>query len=592
MELRVDICSFFNKNNVTGALVEIKNSDLLNGDLIHENDEEKKSLSIDGLSASWFLFSFSRKDKKSEAKETFKTILPDGSLQIVNVEVKSHYKGKNGKCVLPGAFQQDILLSMGDLLVNKNMNELPEIKDIKRRKGQFLPVLTKEIPSDYKTLYFRNKDIAENIGMTSKNTRITDALRHLKSTSIRITGTIYKDGNVQKIEHDSYYLTSISVGKHLRGGMSVSDYNRATFDDLLIKQILGGYISKVDKQKLLSLKSGVPRKLYTLLATKKMSSNEASKRVAVTESELLSALQLTKDTVKKLFKKYVNQLIEAKILMSFQTEEQIDGRIYIFEFTNDEILLQGKDDYQVEEFFEALKYMSKADIKIRDAINSDSFDVTPDDLKQMISDFKMYSTEKVKKSRMEININKLVLWCDQLLWNIICGQKDMTVKGILTNAAQFKKAPSIRASRKFIPILIRYRNITNRQIAEEDERERKKSAKNIKNKIVSETDIIFNNFSDHKLKTADMLYTKFMQNIKLGVYPKPVYIKGLISHSIKEGLDLDDLEAIHESYVKSLEKEEVKKPEIIEMKKTHLEETTEVEQSREDFQNELFGLNN
>lgn len=379
----------------------------LNNIILNNDESENKKntgLSVDGLTASWFLFSFSRRNKKNLTKETFKTILPDGSLQVVNIEVESSYKGKDGKSSLPGAFAQDVLLSMVDSLVNKIQNELPEFHDIKKRKGQFLPEITQKIPQDYTTLYFKNKDIAENMGMTIKNARITNAIEHLHRTSIKITGTIFKDGNVQKIKHQTYYLQSITAGLRLRGGMAKQHLNRVTFDDMLIKQLLGGYIAKVNKEKLLSLKSGAPRKLYTLLATKKMSSSKDRQTVSVTETELEAALQITKKSVRKYLKKYVDELIKNKILKAFQAGELNGSVIYIFEFTNEELLLQGSDDHRVKEYFSALNELSKTDLKLKKAIESDAFDVDEVDIEELIKDFKCYSDVNIKRNKQTIMI--------------------------------------------------------------------------------------------------------------------------------------------------------------------------------------------
>jgi len=530
------------------------------------NSQEKKNngLSIDGLTASWFLFSFSRKNKKSETRETFKTLLPDGSLQVVNVEVSSHHKDKNGNTTLPGAFAQDVFLSMVDSLVNKIQNELPEFNNIKRRKGQFLPEVTTKIPSDYTSLSFRNKDIAENIGMTIKNARITDAIKHLKNTSIKITGTIFKDGNVQKLEHDSYYLTSVTAGKKLRGGMSVADYNRATFDEILIKQVLGGYIAKVDKDKLTSLKSGAPRKLYTLLATKKMSSFDGIQTVSVTESEIASSLQITRQSIKKYLKKYVEQLIDAKILTSYQISETSEDRVFIFEFTNEELVLQGVDDNQVNEYFDSLENLSKTDFRIKQAMESSQFNVTREDLEQLISDFKVYSKVKVKKSKTELRINKVVLWCDKLLWNIICGQKDMTVKGVLTHCLKKKTEPSIRSEKKYIPTLIKYKQYRNSRIVEKEFREKKINEKLIIEKIESESKLFYFGLKDEKKNLVDKLYAELKASLPIPVLPLDIYLNGLLNHSIEQNIDIEQIERLHDSYANTFPGNR-KKPETIEI---------------------------
>jgi len=515
--------------------------------------KENHTLTVDGISASWFLFNFSRNNKKTQINESFKTLLPDGSLQVVNINVESFYKNKKGKVTLPGAFAQDILLAMIDGLVSKVRNDLPELNSVKNKRGQFLPVLNTDIPKEYTRLNFKNKDLAQKMGMTQKNARITETIKQLHKTHIQIEGAIYKNDKIQKIIYETYYLPTISVGKKLRGGMKKEQLHQVEFDEMIVRQLLGGYIAKVNKEKLLALSSGLPRKMYTLLSAKRMSSLDDDSNISISESELQTALQLTDSSFKKYIKKYIEELIDTGVLDSYQISDINSEKVYFFEFnTNDKSML-GSEKNQVEEYFNDIKELCKRDKKLNKAINSECFDIDEVDLLQIIEDMKVYHHVAVKKKNETISINKAIYWCDQLLWNIICGQNNFSTKKVLSSCLKKDEAPSLRNERKYVPTFITSKSEKNRKTIEKDEQLKRANEKRIYEKIKEVSKMQFDSLDETIKKKFEKLYKDFKSSSVIGAYyPEDVFNQGLTEFIIQTGRDFDDLKISYEEYKKSI----------------------------------------
>lgn len=511
---------------------------------------ENPTLTVDGISASWFLFNFSRNNKKTQINESFKTLLPDGSLQVVNINVESYYKNKKGKVTLPGAFAQDILLAMIDGLVSKVRNDLPELNSVKNKRGQFLPVLNANIPKEYTRLNFKNKDLAQKMGMTQKNARITETIKQLHKTHIQIEGAIYKNDKIQKIIYETYYLPTIAVGKKIRGGMKKEQLHMVEFDEMIVRQLLGGYIAKVNKEKLLSLSSGLPRKMYTLLSAKRMSSLDDDSNISISESELQTALQLTDSSFKKYIKKYIEELVNKGVLDSYQISEINGEKIYFFEFNTDDKSILGSEKNQVEEYFKDIKELSKRDKKLNKALNSNSFDLDEVDLLQIIEDMKIYHQVAVKKKNETISINKAIYWCDQLLWNIVCGQNNFSAKKVLSSCLKKDESPSLRNERKYIPTFITSKSEKNKRAIENDEQLKRANEKKIQEKIEEVSKCQYESLDENIKKNFEKCYKDFKESVPFGVYPEEVFKQGLTSFIVENGRDFDNLNQSYNEYKK------------------------------------------
>ena len=536
------------------------NQETLNLELIDKETLEtrRSNVSIDGLAAAWFLFQFSRKNKSNKASETFKSVQPDGSLKIINIEVECNYSGKTGKTkpTLPGAFAQDVFLSIVDKLMINLKNDLPEIENIEQikiRKGKVLPDLGMDFPEKFKTLYFRNKDIAENIGMTVKNARITDAINQLHRTHIKITGFVHKDGKSQKVEHQSYYIPTFQSAGKIRGGMEKSNWHSVQLDNMLVKQMMAGYITQIDKNKLLKLSSGAPRKLYTLLASKKMTETKDGNKVILTEQEIRSTLQITKTSFKVLFTKYAQSLISAGIIKSFSTSLIDSEKLIIFEFTNDELLLQGRDNNGVEEYFNNLTYLSNSDPKLKKVITSEQFDIDIETLEEIIINKKITVKSNFRFKKTNYEVNKAILWLDRIIWTCMCSQNILSVKALLLSCLKKNEEPAIRSEKRYIPLFVLSQIRKNEQLMIRERMKNKLEAEQLEERIENEVTRIIASMTleqRNNLNTIikDKAKKMMPNNLERAM---DIYSRIMVRHGLENAMDFDNILEIYEHYLEN-----------------------------------------
>ena len=419
----------------------------------------RSRIEMDGVSAAWLLFQFSRNNKEDRVSHSIRTILPNGDLKVVNIEVKyladrRSAQDKNSPKGLPGAFAQDILIALIDTLVGQIKSDCSELV----AKARTIGLGGIPIPPNCTEVYFRNKDLANRMGMTEKNSKITKALHHLHQTHISIKGCIYQNGKETPISHDAYYISALTAGKVIRQGTEKSEWNKAKFDDVLVKHILQGYIAQMDTEKLLQLPSGAPRKLYTLIAAKVLE-RDGLNTVVITKDEILNTLQIKKTYYKELTRKYFQSLIDAKIISQYEYVTHRGVEVVAFTVVAD----LSKEALPVPsskatDFFQMLEEVSRSDAPLAAALeNKRVFDLDKRNLEQLITSC---------PGEIEYNGSRYplpILYADMIIHNICKGQNVKTVVGLVKSCLKKRELPIAKPG--FVPINERFRKIVIRREA-------------------------------------------------------------------------------------------------------------------------------
>lgn len=408
---------------------------------------------MDGVAAAWLLFQFSRQSKEQSASHTIRTILPSGDLKVVNIEVECMMtkKGSNDKIVpagLPGAFAQDIFIGLMDHLVNQIRSTHTDL--IARAQTAGLKGVS--LPPSCTEVYFRNKDLAHRMQISEKNVRITEALEHLHKTHIKIRGCIYKNGKEESVTHDTYYIPALTAGKRLRGGMEKTEWQRAKFDDVLVREILHGYIAQMDTEKLLRLPSGAPRKLYTLLAAKILE-RKGGKNIVITNDEIINTIRIKKSVYRKLAKRYFQNLIDASIISGYSFAEHRGIDVVVFELPNQHLLKTAMSSQSLaEQFFKMCLEVAKHDRYLYDLLNQP--DVCDLDATNLASILRTHEGEISFEGK---HYHKVILWADILIYNRTKGQSIKSIVALLKSLLKKDQEPI--ATHGFKPIDVRYKRL-------------------------------------------------------------------------------------------------------------------------------------
>jgi hypothetical protein len=406
---------------------------------------------MDGVAAAWLLFQFSRQSKEQTASHTIRTILPSGDLKVVNIEVECMMtkKGSDDKVVpagLPGAFAQDIFIALMDHLVNQIRST--HIDLIARAQTIGLKGFT--LPSSCTEVYFRNKDLANRMQISEKNSRITEALEHLHKTHIKIRGCIYRNGKEESVTHDTYYIPALTAGKRLRGGMHRAEWQRAKFDDVLVREILHGYIAQMDTDKLLKLPSGAPRKLYSLLAAKILE-RKGDKNVVVTNDEIINTLRIKKHVYRKLAKKYFQNLIDASIILGYSFAEHRGIDVVVFEIPSHQQLKAPPTAQEIAaDFFKMCGEVAKKDTLFQEILEQpENCDLDETNLSSLL---RSHEGEVAFENKL---YPKVILWADVLIYNRTRGQPIKSIVALLKSLLKKDEEPT--AAHGFKPIDMRYK---------------------------------------------------------------------------------------------------------------------------------------
>jgi hypothetical protein len=418
--------------------------------------QHRPRVEMDGVAAAWLLFQFSRQSKEQRASHTIRTILPTGDLKVVNIEVecmmtKKGSKGSEEKLVpagLPGAFAQDIFIGLMDHLVNQIRSTHVDL--IARAQTTGLKGVS--LPPSCTEVYFRNKDLAHRMQISEKNARITEALEHLHKTHIKIRGCIYRNGKEESVTHDTYYIPALTAGKRLRGGMEKTEWQRAKFDDVLVREILHGYIAQMDTDKLLKLPSGAPRKLYSLLAAKVLE-RKGSKNIVITNDEIINTLRIKRTVYKKLAKRYFQNLIEAGIVSGYSFAEHRGIDVVVFELPTHPSLRAAPSSHTIsEEFFKMFEEVAKKDPSLQEVLNQPN--LCDLDVNNLASLLRNHETEVTYDGKL---YPKVILWADMLIYNRSKGQYIKSMVALLKTLLKKNQEPTV--AHGFKPMDQRYKRI-------------------------------------------------------------------------------------------------------------------------------------
>jgi hypothetical protein len=413
----------------------------------------RSKFEMDGVAAAWLLFQFSRQTKEQKASHTIRTILPTGDLKVVNIEVECMMTKKGSKeqsvpAGLPGAFAQDIFIGLMDHLVNQIRSTHVHLLG----RAQTVGLKGVSLPPSCTEVYFRNKDLAQRMQISEKNVRITEALEHLHKTHIKIRGCIYRNGKEESVTHDTYYIPALTAGKRLRGGMEKTEWQRAKFDDVLVREILHGYIAQMDTEKLLKLPSGAPRKLYSLLAAKILE-RKGETNIVITNEEIINTLRIKKSVYKKLAKRYFQNLILAGIIHSYSFAEHKGIDVVVFELPNNSLKNSKSGPIAIsEEFFKMCQEVGKRDTNLQQVLSNPSFcDL---DINNLASLMKNDEEEVFFEDKL---YPRLILWADMLIYNRSKGQNIKSMVGLLKSLLKKNQEPIV--AHGFKPIDTRYKKI-------------------------------------------------------------------------------------------------------------------------------------
>lgn len=527
------------------------------GTLSTSNKLQKEHVEIDGISAAWLLFNFAKgraaSNNEKKATHIIKSVLPNGDLSVVNIEVESFYEKKDKKgglisAGLPGAFAQDVYLSLLDSLIGQLKSSFP------KEVGN-LPVEQKKnklIPATFTELYFRNKDIAENMGMTGKNARLTQAINHLHKTHIKIEGSIYRDGKVEKVSHETYYIQSVTTKKKIGTDKDTKNWNRVKFDETLVREVLTGYVAQMDKKTLLSLPSGPSRKLYSLIASKKLGV-VGKKSLSITVEELLSVLQLKKNSFKQRSKVYFSALKEAGIINDYTFSSYRGLPVVVFmlpevkkELTTDLVI------HDVDLLFDQFEELSLKDINFRKVYTSSEFDI---DKKILLKLYDKYYSKALKDKDYEFSvdidgdpISKVCLWTQMLIWNLEKGQK-ITCFGLLKHCLSKDQEPEVRAgfktAEKRLQQILADMEAKKLAIAKKQEEVRLNDA------LETNAEKYLENLTDKQKEKYLDLVAKYMMEKSKGIFGKDPHslavrssLIGIIKDSISNGASLEDMSSL------------------------------------------------
>jgi len=408
---------------------------------------------MDGVAAAWLLFQFSRQSKEQRASHTIRTILPTGELKVVNIEVECMMtkKGTADQVVpagLPGAFAQDIFIGLMDHLVNQIRSTHADLF----ARAQTIGLKGVSLPPSCTEVYFKNKDLANRMQISEKNVRITDALEHLHKTHIKIRGCIYRNGKEESVTHDTYYIPALTAGKRLRGGMERTEWQRAKFDDVLVREILHGYIAQMDTDKLLRLPSGAPRKLYSLLSAK-MLERKSARNIVITSDEIINTLRIKKTVYRKLAKRYFQNLIDASIIANYSFTEHRGIDVVVFELPlHPSLKIEVSPQSIAEDFFKMCDEVAKQDSLLQDVLQLPEFcDLDVNNLSSLV---RQYEGEISFNSKL---YPKTILWADMLIYNKCRGQSIKSVVGLLKSLLKKNQEPTV--AHGFKPIDVRYKKM-------------------------------------------------------------------------------------------------------------------------------------
>jgi hypothetical protein len=304
-------------------------------------------------------------------------------------------------------------------------------------------------------------------------------------------------------------------------------------------------------------------------------SDMSSDVVMVSEEELKSVLQLTDSTFNRNIKKYLKDLLNVGILKTYTEGYHKDEKVLHLELTDNEKKYKSFEKAQVKEFFSALERLKQTNIYLKNAIESNLFDIDEIDLNQLIFDFKFYGTTLLKEGNFSIKINKAILLCDKIIWNIMNGQKDISTKALLTSLMKNNENITLRNPNKYKCSLLQIKKREIERKIEKNVNIESEKQKKVTTRIVEEVSTIEKNLDSIKIKEFDNLFkiNKEKYGTIFNVMTKTLFRTIFIKFIINENYDLDDLNFANEKFIEE---------------QLRLYKNTEKENSKNNYQLELL----
>jgi len=419
---------------------------------------------------------------------------------------------------LPTKLSQDVMFILMDMLISNMRTNYPELF----AKAALMPKTTNliVIPEECLTVYFKLKHLARLCDKHEKSTDIPEAIEHLHRTHVTIRRSIYFKGKQEFFNHNTYYIPSLTWAGHLNKGSVEGEWHRVKFDEVLVRYFLRGYIAEMNRERLKVLDSGPARKLYSILANKKLESNKLE--VTVSKDEITKLLL---DPEKRTLKKAIDDLTAAGIITSAQ--EGGAGRyksvkVYMFTLTPDQETDTPKPENLVDEFFNMLNVCAESDAHLKEVLERHS-DLAASNLKALYPYHPEWET-------FDVLMPRVILWADMLIHSQTQAVRTSSQKmgSLLATLRAFLKKGSIEEAipGKFIPTVTRYRTILSNKQAEQ----KIQDDKLLKEHFQKSAEDIFNGFTPEQQERLKMLFAHSDDAVKLA--------KDLIRQALELGVQL------------------------------------------------------
>jgi hypothetical protein len=399
---------------------------------------------LEVVSAGFFLFEFARHNRQSKITKRIQTLSPNKELSVITIDVETHESQDSAKSKapkgLPGPLAQDVYMTLMGLHIESLGKTLPGgtaavSKDSQTPASSLIPVANQ--PANNK-VYFKIKTLAERLGINPKNSRIADALDHLRRTRIRISGTIFKnDGQEIKVSLDTNYITALSVYRSIKHREDETQWHSAEFSNEIVKNVLNGLIARVDNEKMKQLPSGPTRRLYQMLSSKRHFFR--TNQIPVSTEEIRELLCIAQVSFQKYAKKYFSDLLDAKIIDNY-TVQRIGGEAYyVFSMVDDDVALLPGLSEASRWYFQRLHDLSVHSPKLKKLLlDGAKCDLTEGKLTGLLREY----PQVVQYNRHDYY--KTILWADMLIASQIQNGGIQSIFATLRSRLEKDAEPELR----------------------------------------------------------------------------------------------------------------------------------------------------
>lgn len=417
--------------------------DELPPDALTEFDSQRSYTDLEVVSAGFFLFEFARHNRQSKVTKKIQTLSPNKELSVITIDVETHESQDSAKSKapkgLPGPLAQDVYMALMGLHIESLGKTFPQLNAPTSQTQAIVPVGTGGMDQQpTNKVYFKIKTLAERLGINPKNSRISDALDHLRRTRIKISGTVFKnDGQEIKVSLDTNYVTALSVYRSIKNREDETQWHSAEFSNEIVKNVLNGLIARLDNEKMKKLPSGPTRRLYQMLSSKRYYFR--SNQIPVSTEEIRELLCIAQTSFQKYAKKYFTDLLEAKIIDSY-TVQRIGGEAYyVFSMVDDGEALLPVAGEAARWYFQRLHDLSVYSPKVRKLLQDGSkCDLTEGKLSSLLREY----PEIVQYNHREHY--KAILWADMLIASQINNGGIQSIFATLRSRLEKDAEPELR----------------------------------------------------------------------------------------------------------------------------------------------------